>query len=31
MEAAHHTAFALLSFAFLVLLSTAWLRAREPR
>lgn len=31
MAAAHRTAFALLSFAFLVLLATAWLRAREPR
>ena len=31
MEAAHRTAFALLAFAFLVLLSTAWLRTRERR
>jgi molybdate transport system permease protein len=31
MEAAQRTAFALLAFAFLVLLATAWLRARERR
>jgi molybdate transport system permease protein len=31
LEAAHRTDLVLLSFAFLVLLSTAWLRAREPR
>ncbi len=31
LGAAHRTALVLLSFAFLVLLSTAWLRAREPR
>ena len=31
LEAAHRTAIALLSFAFLVLLCTAWLRARESR
>jgi molybdate transport system permease protein len=31
MEAAQRTAFALLSFAFLILLSTARLRSREPR
>lgn len=31
LQAAHRTAFVLLAFAFLVLLSTAWLRAREAR
>jgi molybdate transport system permease protein len=31
LEAAHRTALVLLSFAFLVLLATAWLRARERR
>jgi molybdate transport system permease protein len=31
LGAAHRTALVLLSFAFLVLLSTAWLRSREPR
>ncbi|MFN7958829.1 MAG: molybdate ABC transporter permease subunit [Holophagaceae bacterium] len=31
MDAAHRTAFALLAFAFLVLLATAWLRARATR
>ncbi len=31
MAAAHRTAFVLLTFAFLVLLSTAWLRARSNR
>ena len=31
LEAAHRTAFTLLAFAFLVLLATAWLRARERR
>jgi molybdate transport system permease protein len=31
MAAAHRTAFVLLTFAFLVLLSTAWLRARSSR
>jgi molybdate transport system permease protein len=31
MEAAHRTAFVLLTFAFLVLLATAWLRSRSTR
>jgi molybdate transport system permease protein len=31
LEGAHRTAVVLLSFAFLVLLATAWLRARERR
>ena len=31
LEAAHRTALALMVFAFLVLLATAWLRSREPR
>lgn len=31
LEAAHRTALVLLSFAFLVLLATAWLRTRERR